>query len=90
MPRFTVELKVTLEMDIEMAPAEAQFVDMKALHEDIAFQAEDVLCRRSILRTIQNRAEDLTGWVSSASTLMAEAKQPSKKYFESLLQSDPN
>ena len=88
MPRFTVELKVTLDMDIEMAPEEAARIDLRALHDDIAFQAEDAISRQ-VLLDIQDRVDEFTGWVSSASTLSVEAKRPSKKYLETLLTGAP-
>lgn len=90
MKRFTIELQVTLDMDIEMVPEEAARIDMKALHDDIAFQAEEVLSHHRIVNKILDRAEDFTGWCASAATLTAEAARPSKKYLESLLQSPPN
>lgn len=90
MPRFTVELKVTLEVDIEIAPEKVRVMDMQGLHDDIAFQAEEVLTHHRLVSKIIDRTEDFTGWCVSAATLSAEAKQPSKKYFETLLQSDPN
>lgn len=89
MPRFTIELRVTLEMDIEMGPDEAKRIDMKALHDDIAFQAEEVLSHHRIVNKILDRAEDFTGWCASAATLSVEAARPSKKYLETLLQSAP-
>ena len=88
MPRFTVELKVTLDMDIEMAPEEAAGIDLRALHDDIAFQAEDAISWQ-VLLDIQDRVDEFTGWVSSASTLSVEAKRPSKKYLETLLTGAP-
>lgn len=84
MPRFTVELKVTLDMDIEMVPEEAARIDLRALHDDIAFQAEEALCKRAVLRKLEDKIEAFTGWVSSASTLSAEAVKPRAKYLASL------
>ena len=88
MPRFTVELKVTLDMDIEMASEEAARINLRALHDDIAFQAKDAISRQ-VLLDIQDRVDEFTGWVSSASTLSVEAKRPSKKYLETLLTGAP-
>lgn len=90
MKRFTIELQVTLEMDVEMVPEEAARIDMKALHDDIAFQAEEVLSHHRLVSKIIDRAEDFTGWCASAATLTVEAARPSRKYLESLLQSPPN
>ena len=84
MPRFTVELKVTLDMYIEMASEEAARTNVRALHDDIAFQAEEALCARPILRKIGDKIETYTGWVSSASTLSAEAIKPRAKYLIAL------
>lgn len=88
MPRFIVELKVTLDMDIEMASEEAARINLRALHDDIAFQAEDAISRQ-VLLDIQDRVDEFTGWLSSASTLSVEAKRPSKKYLETLLTGAP-
>lgn len=84
MPRFIVELKVTLDMDIEMASEEAARINLRALHDDIAFQAEEALCKRALLRKVEDRIETFTGWVSSASTLSAEAVKPRAKYLLTL------
>lgn len=89
MKRFTIELRVTLEMVIEMGPDEAKRIDMKALHDDIAFQAEEVLSHHRIVNKIIDRTEDFTGWGASVATLFVEAARPSKKYLETLLQSAP-
>lgn len=90
MKRFTIELQVTLEMDIEMGPDEAKRIDMKALHDDIAFQAEEVLNHHHMVGKIMDQVEDFTGWCASSAALTVDAAHPSKKYLESLLQSPPN